>query len=153
MSQVCELTGKRPAYGNSVSHSNIKTRTRWMPNLRKKSYTIPELQQTMSLMLSTRAIRTIDKLGGITPAIMGAAESMLSERLAQVRHKIYKNRVKRTALGQTTEGKAAAVTKTAAKATKKAAAKSAATAAAAPKAAKAKAPKAAKAGKAKKSSK
>ena len=55
MSQVCELTGRRPAYGNRVSHSNIKSRTRWMPNLRKKSYEIPELRQTLNLMLSTRA--------------------------------------------------------------------------------------------------
>lgn len=106
MSQVCELTGKRPAYGNKVSHSNIKTRIRWMPNLRAKSYTIPELQQTVSLLLSTRAIRTIDKLGGITPAIMNAAEKGLSERLLQIRNRIYKARVKRTALGKTTEGAA-----------------------------------------------
>ncbi|HEY8280521.1 MAG TPA: 50S ribosomal protein L28 [Bdellovibrionota bacterium] len=96
MSQVCELTGKRPGYGNKVSHSNIKTRTRWMPNLRKKSYEIPELKQTVSLMLSTRAIRTIDKLGGITPALMKAGEKALSERLQTIRQRIYKARVKRT---------------------------------------------------------
>lgn len=111
MSQVCELTGKRPAYGNKVSHSNIKTRIRWMPNLRAKSYTIPELQQTVSLLLSTRAIRTIDKLGGITPAIMSVAEKGLSERLAQIRNRIYKARVKRTAAGRTAEGAAAKVAK------------------------------------------
>jgi large subunit ribosomal protein L28 len=96
MGQVCELTGKRPAYGNKVSHSNIKTRTRWMPNLRKKKFLIPELQQTIAILLSSRAIRTIDKLGGITPAIMNATEKSLSERLQQVRSKIYKARVKRT---------------------------------------------------------
>lgn len=106
MAQVCELTGKRPNYGNKISHSNIKTRIRWMPNLRAKSYKIPELQQTVSLLLSTRAIRTIDKLGGITPAIMNAAEKGLSERLLQIRNRIYKARVKRTALGKTTEGAA-----------------------------------------------
>jgi len=100
MAQVCELTGKRPAYGNKVSHSNIKTRIRWMPNLKSKKFLIPELQQTISLLLSSRAIRTIDKLGGITPAIMNAKESALSERLQQVRAKIYKARVKRTAKGQ-----------------------------------------------------
>ncbi len=120
MSQVCELTGKRPGYGNKISHSNIKTRTRWMPNLRKKSYEIPELKQTFSLLLSTRAIRTIDKLGGITPAIFSVPEKALSERLAQVRNKIYKARVKRTAAGNTTEGKAAAATKAAAKKTARA---------------------------------
>jgi large subunit ribosomal protein L28 len=100
MSQVCELTGKRPAYGNKVSHSNIKTRIRWMPNLRSKSYEIPELKQTISLLLSTRAIRTIDKLGGITPALMAAGEKALSERLQQIRNRIYKARVKRTAAGK-----------------------------------------------------
>ncbi len=100
MAQVCELTGKRPAYGNKVSHSNIKTRIRWMPNLKSKKFVIPELQQTISLLLSSRAIRTIDKLGGITPAIMNAKEGALSERLQQVRNKIYKARVVRTAKGQ-----------------------------------------------------
>lgn len=107
MSQVCELTGKRPSYGNKVSHSNIKTRIRWMPNLRKKSYEIPELKRTISMLLSTRAIRTIDKLGGITPAIMTAGEKALSERLLKIRNQIHKTRVKRTALGKTAEGKVA----------------------------------------------
>ncbi len=100
MAQVCELTGKRPAYGNKVSHSNIKSRTRWMPNLRAKRYEIPELKQTMSMLLSTRAIRTIDKLGGVTQAIMAAPEKKLSERLQSVRRKIHAARVKRTAAGK-----------------------------------------------------
>ncbi|RYZ85545.1 MAG: 50S ribosomal protein L28 [Proteobacteria bacterium] len=119
MSQVCELTGKRPSYGNKVSHSNIKTRTRWDVNLRKKKYEIPELQQTIAVSLSTRAIRTIDKLGGITPAIMKAGEGVLSERLQRVKNKIYKGRVKRTAAGKV-EGavKATKATKSAAKVAK-----------------------------------
>ncbi len=107
MSQVCELTGKRPAYGNRVSHSNIKTRVRWMPNLRKKSYEIPELRQSISLMLSTRAIRTIDKLGGITQAIFSKSDKELSERLQKVRNQIYKSRVARTAAGKTGTAKTA----------------------------------------------
>jgi len=96
MAQVCELTGKRPAYGNKVSHSNIKTRTRWMPNLRKKKYMIPELKQPISLLLSSRAIRTIDKLGGITQAIFAAKEELLSETLQSVKRRIHKGRVKAT---------------------------------------------------------
>lgn len=128
MAQVCELTGKRPAYGNKVSHSNIKTRIRWMPNLKSKKFVIPELQQTISLLLSSRAIRTIDKLGGITPAIMNAKEGSLSERLQQVRAKIYKARVKKTAKGQPkkAEAPAAAEAKVAAPKAKKAPAKKAA---------------------------
>ncbi len=112
MAQVCELTGKRPAYGNKVSHSNIKTRTRWMPNLRKKKFLIPELQQTIAILLSSRAIRTIDKLGGITPAIMNAHEKSLSERLMKVRAAIHKGRVKRTAVGSKKTAKVAAPAKT-----------------------------------------
>lgn len=100
MAQVCELTGKRPAYGNKVSHSNIKSRTRWMPNLRAKRYEIPELKQTISILLSSRAIRTIDKLGGITQALMAARAADLSERLLAVRNKVHAGRVKRTAAGK-----------------------------------------------------
>ncbi len=106
MAQVCELTGKRPAYGNKVSHSNIKTRTRWMPNLRKKTYVIPELKQPIAILVSSRAIRTIDKLGGISAAIMAAKESLLSERLQKVRGKIYKARVKATAAPKAKKAKA-----------------------------------------------
>lgn len=100
MSQVCELTGKRPNYGNKVSHSNIKTRTRWNVNLRSKKYEIPELKQTLALLLSTRAIRTIDKLGGITPAIMKAKDEGLSSRLKKIKNTIYKSRVKACAAGK-----------------------------------------------------
>jgi large subunit ribosomal protein L28 len=107
MAQVCELTGRRPAYGNRVSHSNIKTRVRWMPNLRNKSYEIPELRRTLNLMLSTRAIRTIDKLGGITQALFAAKEKELSERLQRIRAQIHATRVKRTAAGRTAEAKQA----------------------------------------------
>ncbi|MBN20537.1 MAG: 50S ribosomal protein L28 [Bdellovibrionaceae bacterium] len=88
MSRVCELTGKGVLTGNKVSHSNIKTRKRWLPNLQKKKYLIPELGQTMSLRLSTSAIKTIDKVGGITPAIRKAKEGDLSERLAKVKRSL-----------------------------------------------------------------
>jgi ribosomal protein L28 len=78
-----------------------------MPNLRKKKYMIPELKQTIALLLSSRAIRTIDKLGGITPAIMNASEKALSDRLKKVRSQIYKTRVKNSAAGQKSTAPAA----------------------------------------------
>jgi large subunit ribosomal protein L28 len=90
MANICELTGKRPETGNLVSHSNIKTRTRWLPNLRSKRYLIPELGQIMSLRLSTHAIRTIDKVGGISRAILNAKEDQLSERLLKVKRSLVK---------------------------------------------------------------
>ncbi len=102
MSRVCELTGIKAFSGNKVSHSNIKTRTKWMPNLKGKKYLIPELSQTISLKLSTRAIRTIDKLGGITPAILAAKPELLSTRIKSIKAKILKKRgSKKTAAAKT----------------------------------------------------
>jgi large subunit ribosomal protein L28 len=63
MSKICQLTGKRPISGNNVSHSNVKTRRRFLPNVHKKRYFIPELDSWVTLKLSTQAMRTIDKLG------------------------------------------------------------------------------------------
>jgi large subunit ribosomal protein L28 len=90
MAQICELTGTKPTSGNKVSHSNIKTRTRWIPNLKYKKYFIPELSQTVTLRLTTRAIRTIDKLGGITQAILKAKEEKLSPRVQKLKREIKK---------------------------------------------------------------
>ena len=84
MAKFCELTGKGPTTGNLVSHSNIKTRTRWLPNLVQKRYNIPELGQILTLKLSTRAVRTIDKQGGISSAIRQAKTELLSPRLQKV---------------------------------------------------------------------
>lgn len=63
MSRICELTGKRPGSGNNVSHSNRKTRRRFLPNLQKKRFFIPELDKWVTIKLSTTALRSIDKLG------------------------------------------------------------------------------------------
>ena len=92
MARVCDLTGTKPFSGNKVSHSNIKTRTKWMPNLKEKRYTIPELSKTVTLKLSTRAIRTIDKLGGISQAIMKAKTEKMSEKTLKLRNEIKKAR-------------------------------------------------------------
>lgn len=63
MSKVCQLTGKRPITGNNVSHSNRKTKRRFLPNLQKKKYYIPETDQWVDLKICTSAMRTINKLG------------------------------------------------------------------------------------------
>lgn len=63
MSKVCQLTGKRPISGNNVSHSNRKTRRRFLPNLQKKRFYIPETDQWVELKVSANALRTINKLG------------------------------------------------------------------------------------------
>lgn len=63
MPKVCQLTGKRPVAGNNVSHSNRKTKRRFLPNLHKKRFYIPETDQWVTIKVSTDALRTINKLG------------------------------------------------------------------------------------------
>ena len=63
MARVCQLTGKRPITGNTVSHSNIKTRRRFLPNLQKKKYFLAEEDKWVTLKISTEGIRTINKNG------------------------------------------------------------------------------------------
>ncbi|NNC95769.1 MAG: 50S ribosomal protein L28 [Chitinophagales bacterium] len=63
MSKICDLTGKKPLTGNHVSHSHHKTKRRFLPNLQKKKFFIPELDQWISLKVSTSAMRTINKKG------------------------------------------------------------------------------------------
>lgn len=63
MSKVCQLTGKRPIVGNNVSHSNRKTKRRFLPNLQKKRFFVPETEEWITLKVSTSAMRNISKLG------------------------------------------------------------------------------------------
>ena len=63
MSRVCQVTGKRPITGNNVSHANNKTRRRFLPNIQHKRFWVEEENRFVTLKVSTRGIRTIDKLG------------------------------------------------------------------------------------------
>jgi large subunit ribosomal protein L28 len=63
MARVCQVTGKMPIGGNKVSHSNIKTKRRFLPNLQKKRFYLAEEDKWITLKLSTEAIRTINKNG------------------------------------------------------------------------------------------
>ena len=73
MARVCEITGKRLMVGNSVSHSNIKTKRKFYPNLQTKRFYIPETDSWITLKVSTEAIRTINKIG-ITACLKKARE-------------------------------------------------------------------------------
>jgi len=63
MSKVCQLTGKRPIAGNNVSHSNRKTKRRFVPNVHDKRFYLQEQDRWIKLRVSSSAIRTINKLG------------------------------------------------------------------------------------------
>ena len=63
MARVCQVTGKVPMGGNKVSHSNIKTKRRFLPNLQKKRFYLAEEDKWITLKLSTTALRTVNKNG------------------------------------------------------------------------------------------
>jgi len=63
MARVCQVTGKAPISGNSISHSNIKTKRRFLPNLQTKRFFLAEENKWITLKVSTEAIRTINKNG------------------------------------------------------------------------------------------
>jgi large subunit ribosomal protein L28 len=63
MSRVCEVTGKRPITGNRVSHANNKRRRRFLPNLHVQRFWLESERRFVSLRISTRGLRTIEKKG------------------------------------------------------------------------------------------
>lgn len=63
MSRVCEITGKRPAVGNRVSHANNKKRRRFLPNLHAQRFWLEDEKKWVHLRVSTRGLRTIEKNG------------------------------------------------------------------------------------------
>ncbi len=63
MSRVCEITGKRPAVGNRVSHANNKKRRRFLPNLHSQRFWLETEKRWVSLRVSTNGLRTIEKNG------------------------------------------------------------------------------------------
>jgi large subunit ribosomal protein L28 len=73
MSRICQITGKKMMNGNSVSHSNIKTKRKFYPNLQAKKFFIPEENKFITLKVSAAGIRTINKIG-ISAALKEAKE-------------------------------------------------------------------------------
>jgi large subunit ribosomal protein L28 len=63
MSRKCSITGKKPLSGNNVSHAHNKTKRWQRPNIQKKRIYVPELGRSVTIKLSTRALRSVSKLG------------------------------------------------------------------------------------------
>lgn len=92
MANRCELTGKSVLTGNRVSHANNRVKCRLNPNLQNKKFWIPELRRNVTLRLSTSAIKTISKRGGISSAILQEKPEHLSARLLALRKAMQKPR-------------------------------------------------------------
>ena len=63
MSARCQVTGATPGFGHSISHSHRRTKRRFDPNIQRKRYWVPSLRRNVTLTLSARGIKTIDKRG------------------------------------------------------------------------------------------
>lgn len=63
MSKVCQVTKKRPKSGNNVSHAKNKTKRRFLPNLHKRRIWVPSENRYVTLNVSAKGLRTIDKIG------------------------------------------------------------------------------------------
>ncbi len=63
MSAVCQVLGTQPGFGHAISHSHVRTKRRFNPNIQRKRYWVPSLGRHMTLRVSARGIKTIDKVG------------------------------------------------------------------------------------------
>lgn len=79
MSKICEITGKKVMSGHKVSHSNIKTKRKFYPNLQTKKFFIPEENIWITLKVSAAGIRTINKKG-----IMACLENSIKKGLIKL---------------------------------------------------------------------
>ncbi|MEM6661768.1 MAG: 50S ribosomal protein L28 [Pseudomonadota bacterium] len=85
MSRRCELTGKGVLTGNRVSHSNIKTRRRYLPNLQNVTLQSEALGRSFRLRVAASALRTVDHRGGLDAFLMKARDGELSDKALKIK--------------------------------------------------------------------
>lgn len=84
----CELTGKGPVVKNLVSHSNIKTKSRALPNVQKKRMFSRALNQMVRLQIATSTIRDMEHMGGFDNFVLNQDDCSLSKRALEVKARI-----------------------------------------------------------------
>ncbi len=90
MSYVCELTGKRRLKGHRVSHANNRTIHFQQPNLHERALFVPEINQSIKVRLCTKALRTIDKHGGLARCLLKMKPDHFSPKLLKLKKMIIK---------------------------------------------------------------
>ena len=92
MSRRCDLTGKGPLVGHKVSHSNIKTKRRFLPNLVNVTLMSDLLGRSVKLRISAKALKTVDHRGGLDAFLVKAKEDELSPKARDLKREIDKKR-------------------------------------------------------------
>ena len=90
MSRRCELTGKGAQVGHKVSHSNRKTKRRFLPNLLNVTVMSDALSRSVRLRVSANALKTIDHRGGLDAFLLKAKDAELSPRVLDLKRQIKK---------------------------------------------------------------
>jgi large subunit ribosomal protein L28 len=90
MSRRCELTAKGPQTGHKVSHSNIKTKRRFLPNLVNVTFISDALARNVRLRVSTNALKSVDHNGGLDAFLLKAKADVLSPRALDLKRAIEK---------------------------------------------------------------
>jgi large subunit ribosomal protein L28 len=90
MSRRCDLTGKGPLVGHKVSHSNIKTKRRFLPNLVNVTLMSDALGRSVKLRISANALKTVDHRGGLDAFLAKAGDDTLSEKALRLKREIEK---------------------------------------------------------------
>ena len=85
MSKKCELTGIKPLKGHNVSHSNNKTKRRFIPNLKKVSFKSDILKRNLRLNVSNAGVRSVDKKGSFDQFLKVVKNKNLSPRLKKIK--------------------------------------------------------------------
>ena len=88
MSRRCELTGVGPMVGHNVSHSNIKTKRRFLPALAPASLQSDALGQTFRLRITNAARRTLDFRGGLDAYLVKTSDDLLSPRALKIKRQV-----------------------------------------------------------------
>ena len=88
MSKKCELTGKIPLKGHNVSHSNNKTKRRFLPNLKKVKFKSEILKRSLKLTVSNAGVRSVDKKGSFDEFLKSSKSKYLSLRLKKLKKSI-----------------------------------------------------------------
>jgi large subunit ribosomal protein L28 len=90
MARRCELTGVGPQSGHNVSHSNRRTKRVFAPNLQKASLFSNALDQSIGLRITTRALRTVQRHGGIDAYLLGTVDTRLAPEGLRIKRRIQK---------------------------------------------------------------
>ena len=90
MSKHCQLTGKTSKAGRNVAHSNVKTPRRFDPNLQRVHLQSDALGRAIALRVSTRAIRTVQKHGGLDNFLVAMDEAKLAPEAVRLKRKVHK---------------------------------------------------------------